>query len=429
MLSKLCGFILFAFLLTFAIPLTAQNSAILQDAEKRIEKYRKADLLIFVKDQKGTPIPGATIHINMKKHAFLFGSELKSGLLYGDFTNENYKQVFLKHFNAGVLASELKWGPWNGEWDQTRFKTEEYIVPGNPFDRERTLAVLRWLKAQNIYVRATNLVWPGWRYMPMYLKAYRYHPEGLPQIILEHIHEITRATGDYIDEWDVINEPAEHHEIMDIFGNEIMLDWFQAARQELAEQVLVLNENNLLLTGKNIDPLEKNIQYLLDHNAPITAVGIQGHMERDTVFQADTVFQRIDRLAKFGLPLRITEFDHEGINDQHQAQYLHDFYVTVFSHPAVECINMWGFWEGAHWKPPRALFRKDWSIKPNGLTYKDLVFNKWWTNSQGITDDQGQFGTRGFLGSYEIQIKFKKTNIIQEFDLRKEGHTLTFILP
>lgn len=38
--------------------------------------------------------------------------------------------------------------------------------------------------------------------------------------------------------------------------------------------------------------------------------------------------------------------------------------------------ELWGFWAGDHWIPHAALFRRDWSIKPNGRVYQDLVFHK-----------------------------------------------------
>lgn len=31
--------------------------------------------------------------------------------------------------------------------------------------------------------------------------------------------------------------------------------------------------------------------------------------------------------------------------------------------------------------------RRDWSLKPNGAVYQDLVFKKWWTNADGKTVD------------------------------------------
>jgi len=37
--------------------------------------------------------------------------------------------------------------------------------------------------------------------------------------------------------------------------------------------------------------------------------------------------------------------------------------------------------------------------------YRDLVFNKWWTNASGKTNRTGAYSTRGFLGEYDIEVK------------------------
>ena len=50
------------------------------------------------------------------------------------------------------------------------------------------------------------------------------------------------------------------------------------------------------------------------------------------------------------------------------------------------------------------MFRRDWSLKPNGGAYEDLVFKQWWTNADGKTATSGTFTTRGFLGDYEIEV-------------------------
>jgi hypothetical protein len=70
----------------------------------------------------------------------------------------------------------------------------------------------------------------------------------------------------------------------------------------------------------------------------------------------------------------------------------------------VDSIIMWGFWEGRHWLPNAALFRRDWTIKPNGQAYQDLVFKQWWTNADGKSDNRGAYRTRGFLGDYDISV-------------------------
>ena len=74
----------------------------------------------------------------------------------------------------------------------------------------------------------------------------------------------------------------------------------------------------------------------------------------------------------------------------------------MFSHPAVTGVLMWGFWEGRHWRPRAAMVRKDWTLKPNGQAWMDLVEKQWWTDERGKTGPDGEYKIRGFLGDYEI---------------------------
>jgi len=71
-----------------------------------------------------------------------------------------------------------------------------------------------------------------------------------------------------------------------------------------------------------------------------------------------------------------------------------------FAHPAVKGIMMWGFWEGRHWRPEAALWRKDWTIKPNRRAYVNLM-DEWKTRGhEKIVDGALKF--RGFFGEYLI---------------------------
>ena len=36
-----------------------------------------------------------------------------------------------------------------------------------------------------------------------------------------------------MSEWDVINEPYQNHDLMDLAGNGLMVDWFVRARENL----------------------------------------------------------------------------------------------------------------------------------------------------------------------------------------------------
>jgi hypothetical protein len=83
-------------------------------------------------------------------------------------------------------------------------------------------------------------------------------------------------------------------------------------------------------------------------------------------------------------------------------RFTRDFFTTMFSHPAVGGIVMWGFWDGAHWKNNAPLYAKDWSEKPAGRAYRELVLGEWSTRASGKSDRAGSFATRGFLGDYEV---------------------------
>jgi hypothetical protein len=69
------------------------------------------------------------------------------------------------------------------------------------------------------------------------------------------------------------------------------------------------------------------------------------------------------------------------------------------------------------------MLRHDWSVKPNGEVYKDLVFKRWWTNANGKTGAQGTFATRGFLGDYEIEVKAggKSETVRESSQGRRQG--------
>lgn len=136
----------------------------------------------------------------------------------------------------------------------------------------------------------------------------------------------------------------------------------------------------------------------------------------------------LDRSGKFGLPIQTTEFDIDTNDEPLQADYLRDYMNVTFSHPAVSGFVLWGFWAGDHWIPHAALFRRDWSIKPNGRVYQDLVFHKWWTNVQGQTDARGQYATRGFLGDYQISATANGKTVNGKTELPKAGRTLRLIL-
>jgi hypothetical protein len=118
----------------------------------------------------------------------------------------------------------------------------------------------------------------------------------------------------------------------------------------------------------------------------------------------------LDRFARFGLPIHISELDVDvaDTSDPEQLAWQRDMFrdaLTVFfAHPSVNAITQWGFWEGAHWKKRAALWDKNWNLRAHGQAYRDLVLKDWWTETTLPNDEKGLAKTRGFLGDYKVTV-------------------------
>ena len=128
----------------------------------------------------------------------------------------------------------------------------------------------------------------------------------------------------------------------------------------------------------------------------------------------------------------ISEFDTNFPNEQLQADYYRDFLTAWFAHPATEAFIMWGFWGGAHWMGDAgAMFRRDWSEKPNLAAYRDLVYKDWWTRASRQTNAEGLTTVRAFHGRHRVTVTPPDGGapIIRVLDLPAEGRTVDIVMP
>jgi endo-1,4-beta-xylanase len=359
------------------------------DAEARIERIRKADLKVTVVDGSGTTLPNVPVRVRMKRHAFGFGTAVAAHALLGEGPdNDRYRATVVELFNKAVLENDLKWPQWER----------------NP---RRATDALGWLRGHGITaIRGHNLVWPGWKWLPPDLAKLKDDTAALRARVDGHITAEARAAKGLVSEWDVVNEPFSNHDLQDTLGADAMAGWFRRAREADPGAALYINDFGILSGGGNgtvhQDAYFRTIEDLLGRGAPLDGIGMQGHFDA-RLTPPEKVQEILDRFARLGRRIQVTEFDLDIDDENLQAEYTRDFLTAVFSHPAVQGFLMWGFWEDRHWRPKGAMFRRDWSVKPNGEAYRDLVFHRWWTDVEGITAEDGTYRARGFLGEYEVQ--------------------------
>ena len=379
------------------------------DAANRIDRYRKRSLRLQVVDVRGTPVTETPVHIRMNRHHFGFGTAIAvgrmieqsaDGAMYRskleDLTGEGHR------FSTSVLENALKWRAWEGNW---------------PANKTQKLAAIQDLKALGMTIRGHNLVWPGWDFLPDALRQYENDPATMRTLVEDRIRTMAGydgVKGELID-WDVLNEPAHLTDLADVFardagfttGEEIYAEWFKLAAEVDPTARLYINEysilSNLGLDLANQERYRQIIDEIEALGATIHGVGVQGHMGTPLT-PPETIYEILDEFSAGGKELSITEYDASGVEETLAADYMRDMLTIAFSHPAVNSFLMWGFWDGAHWKNDAPLFRQDWSLKPSGQAFFDLVFDTWWTDAELVTDDEGYIELRGFHGDYDVEI-------------------------
>ncbi|MDA3959469.1 MAG: endo-1,4-beta-xylanase [Planctomycetota bacterium] len=364
-------------------------------AAERIRSLRMAPLEVEVVDVTGVPVANVPVAIVQTRHAFPFGSAFTARHLTGDSDNAAiYRAKAVELFNAGTLENGLKWGAWDNQWG-----TEH-------FGRDKALAALRWCQDNNLAMRGHVFVWPSKRHLPNAVKAALAAGDAaaVRAACDAHIDDLAAATKGLLHEWDVVNEPYSNHDIMDLCGPEVMLDWFARAREHLPGVALALNDYGILTAHKDDEHqahFETTLRYLLDNGAPIDVIGMQGHFGGSPT-GPERILAVLDRFAALGLKIRITEFDIDTGDEELQADFTRDFLTAVFSHEAVIGVQFWGFWSGAHWRKRAALYDQDWNERPNGRAYRELVHDSWNTTATLTTDAQGRVKIEGFMGAYTV---------------------------
>lgn len=395
--------------MAWALPTPAQDidpEEIQAGAEARINKYRKAPIILSLTDPKGNLLkPSIPIRIEQTRHKFLFGCNIfKLNRCQTEADNAAYAERFADLLNFATLP--FYW------WDYERNQ-------GSPND-QRTEDVAAWCKARNITTKGHPL---AWNYIqPPWLKTAL--PQEAMRLQLKRIARCVEKFTGAIDIWDVVNE-ATHYDRKFCKDNAPVLtqaitDMGVAAyvRQAFAAARKANPKATLLINDYRTDPSYENkvVTRLVDAQGKATydVIGIQSHMHGG-VWNTRKTWDVCDRYAKYNVPLHYTETTvvsgrkSEGAwkttakGEALQAEAVSDFYTLLFSHRAVEAITWWDFtdqnaWQGA----PAGLIRADMTPKPAYDRLEDLIKGQWWTKLQRSTGPQGKVDFTGFLGDYQV---------------------------
>lgn len=368
-------------------------------ADARIDSVRKTDFTVKAN-------PGSKVSVKLLRHDFPFGTALA---FYGpdkDSTEKWYKETAKKYFWHAVTENQFKW--------------PEYERKKGKLMKDEMYRYVNFAKENGWKLRGHALYWAhqGYGFDKHYSNPKK--PKQCGDFAKALKARIDRDLKEYkgkITEYDVWNEPIHEMYTANVCGWNYIDSAFIWAHQADPEAVLYINDYQVVSAGET-DRYVSLIKGMLDRKVPIMGIGVQCHFGTRPVVPA-LIRERLDKLAALGLPIKVTELDFGAwdqgltLTEDEQASEYEMVLRTLFSHPAVNGIVMWGFWDNRHWVKNGGIIRADGSEKPAAKTIYDL-WHKVWTTEETVTaDENGVAKFRGFKGTYKVTIDGK----IQDDDL------------
>jgi GH35 family endo-1,4-beta-xylanase len=401
------------------------------EADSRIERLRKGDLVLEVRGHDGAPLKDARVEYRLKRHSFLFGTAIAHAP-FADTGDEgrDYRQFILDHFSALVCENEMKW--YNTEVEPGR---EDYA----PAD-----AVLAYADQNGLAMRGHCLFWEQKEWVQPWLSA-------LDQSNLQAAMErrltatVNRYAGRLVS-WDVNNEVLDGTFYRQRIGPDATAWMFREAARLDPKTPLFVNEFAILGEREKTDRYLELIRDLRERGAQVGGIGVQCHDSDRLAVDGSTVLHpgerpywelsnpltpeaflaTLDRLhAETGLPIHLTEVSAKFPDATRRGDLLEMVFRLGFSHEAVDAVMLWGFGATTHWMgPDAALMNADGTLNAAGSRISHLLRDEWSTRGDTVTGADGRLAFRGFYGTYAINVRAPGgRETVQEVRLTKPAPT------
>ena len=399
-----------------------------------IEAHRKGDATITLTDQNGNPLKNAKVTVKQISHEFRFGANLfMLDELESVEKNEAYKKYFSDIFNMATLP--FYWDSLEPERGKPRYSKDSPKI----YRRPSPDLCVEFCKANGIEPREHALAYDA--FFPNWLRSASINE--IKRELERRYREIAERYADKIPTIEVTNEMEWQRGKTKFYDEPDFIEWcFRLAEKYFPNNQLAINEHTGLCWEDRCRATDKYYAYIeanMLKGARIDAIGMQYHLFKKAedeyqktrlLLNPKNLYKHMDLYSNFGKPLQITEvtvpaYSQNPEDEKIQAEIIEKLYSIWFSHPNTEQIVYWNLVDGyAHfWDPDPekikasqgdmtlgenyyygGLLRFDLSPKPAYLKIKELLHEKWHTETEAVTSGNGVLTFRGFYGSYEIQV-------------------------
>ncbi|MBQ2185298.1 MAG: endo-1,4-beta-xylanase [Bacteroidaceae bacterium] len=390
------------------------NDSVQQAIDQNIEKHRKADAKIVLKNAEA----GTEVRVEQVTSDFLFGSNI---FLYGQLDtpqkNQRYEDAFGTLFNQATIA--FYWKTLEPEKGLLRFTAD------SPYEYRRppTDPVVEFCQKKGLYMKGHAIIYGIRRWgHPTWLSEERKEMESEFET---HIKTLAKRYGNRIQNWDVVNECYDQAN-RGIMPDDYTYKSYRWAMKYFPKEVTFNTNECDMHWGSNKRYVEI-VRDLIERGAKIDNCGVQMHIfdpneavqiaeGKSDILSPKKLWATLNCLMETGRPTFISEVTISAPDDTEygravQRELTRDFYRLWFSHPNVRGITWWNLIDGgaAPGEPSfSGLLDKEGNPKPSYEILDKLINHEWKTRLNLKADMDGKISFRGFRGTYRITYMNRK---------------------
>jgi endo-1,4-beta-xylanase len=229
-------------------------------------------------------------------------------------------------------------------------------------------ALVAFAQSQNMKVRGHTLVWHN--QVPSWVTNGNFSSQRLGEILSDHISTVVTHYAGKIYAWDVVNEAFKDDGSMRSTiwydqpgigagtGTKYIEQAFRWARAADANAKLFYNDYDAEEVNAKSDAIYEMVKDFKKRGVPIDGVGFQTHvsLKFDNPKKLASYARNLDRFAKLGVELQITELDIRLDNGNAaslsaQAKLYGKIATLCVQQPACKALQTWGFTDKHSWIP------------------------------------------------------------------------------
>ena len=269
-----------------------------------------------------------------------------------------YSTILGSEFSQLQAENEMKFGAIHPRPD----------TDPNPYDFKGGDALVAFAQSHNMVVRGHTLVWHN--QVPDWVKKGSYSAPQLAYILHGHIKTVMTRYASKVYAWDVVNEAFNDDGTMrhTIWydqpglgagaGTKYIEQGLRWAHEADPGAKLFYNDYDAEEMNKKSDAIYAMARDFKARGVPLDGVGFQAHvtLKFDDPAKLASFPKNLDRFAKLGLELHITELDVR-LDDSSPASFtaqgkLYGEITTLcVQQPACKLLQTWGFTDKHSWIP------------------------------------------------------------------------------